>query len=162
MITGRSSSLPDRLEVVLDALVEPALLTDASGVVTFANAVAIQQLGADKEIGVSLAEQIARSDLRVPDGTPLTWDEHPVRRALVTGRPVTGAGLLIRAPGGEQSTWVVNTSPLRSGDRITGTVSVFHDLTRWVQLETELADHGERPIGRASGREQEEIPEVAV
>jgi signal transduction histidine kinase/CheY-like chemotaxis protein len=144
MNTGRSSSSPDRLEVVLDALVEPALLTDASGVVTFANAVAIQQLGADKEIGVSLAEQIARSDLRVPDGTPLTWDEHPVRRALVTGRPVTGAGLLIRAAGGEQSTWVVNTAPLRSGDRITGTVSVFHDLTRWAQLETELADHGER------------------
>src|SRR5687767_1239884 len=144
MITGRSSSLPDRLEVVLDALVEPALLTDADGVVTFANAVAIQQLGADKEIGVSLAEQIARSDLRTPDGTPLTWDEHPVRRALVTGRPVTGAGLLIRMPGGVQATWVVNTAPLRTGDRISGTVSVFHDLTRWVQLETELADHGER------------------
>ncbi len=144
MSAGRSPSSPDRLEVVLDALVEPALLTDASGLVTFVNAVAIQHLSADKDIGVSVSEQIARSDLRAPDGRPLTWDEHPVRRALTTGRPVTGAGLLIRTANGLQTTWVVNTAPLRDGARITGTVSVYHDLTRWAQLETDLADHGER------------------
>lgn len=142
MSVGRPS--PDRLEIVLEALIEPVLLTDASGVVTFANAVAVQKLGADKYVGVSLAEQIAHGDLRLPDGAPLSWEEHPVRRALATGRPVTGAGLSIRTPHGPPATWVVNTAPLRDGDRITGSVSVFHNLTRWAELERDLADHGER------------------
>lgn len=133
-----------RLDRLLDVLVEPVIITDANAVVTSVNPVAVERLGADQYVGRSLAEQVARADVRAPGGRALAWAEHPVHRALATGAPVTNVELVVSSGAPAATTWLVNTVPVRDADRILGTVSVFHDITRSVELETTLGDHAQR------------------
>jgi PAS domain S-box-containing protein len=132
------------LAVVLDALVEPVVLTDADGVVISANAVALERLGAAKYLGVPFAEQAARHEALTPDGAVLAPDEHPVSRVLATRASVLGIRLVIRPAGRRASTYRVNTVRLLDGDRVVGTCSIFHDISRALALETDLADHAAR------------------
>ncbi|HUF91047.1 MAG TPA: ATP-binding protein [Candidatus Limnocylindria bacterium] len=130
-------------DAVLDALVEPVLVTDDAGVITYANPIALRCFGVDKHIGRPIAEHLARLRIRTTDGQPLPPALHPIPRALAQGQAVIGAELSIASDDGE-STYVVNTVPLRAAGRLAGTVSVFHDVTTAARLEREVADHATR------------------
>jgi PAS domain-containing protein len=54
-VTGSS------FEAALDALVEPVMLTDAQGVITYTNTAGARRFGWDKEIGVPLGDRVARA-----------------------------------------------------------------------------------------------------
>lgn len=125
MSTDRTPFSLDRPEGVLDALREPVVLTDPTGVVTFANAAAVAQLGADKYVGVSLAEQVARGEARAPGGAPLTWQQHPVHRALATGTAVIGSALALHVPGQSPRASLLDVTPLKERGSVTGAVCVF-------------------------------------
>ncbi|MBI2217494.1 MAG: response regulator [Candidatus Rokubacteria bacterium] len=142
--TERRSSGRPALAVVLNSLVEAVVLTDADGVVTYANTVAVERLGAGKYIGVPFAEQAARHEALAADEGPLARDQHPVSRALAGRAPILNARLIIRPAGLRPSTYRVNTVLIKDGDRIAGTSSVFHDIATALALETDLADHAAR------------------
>jgi len=129
------------LGAVLDALVEPVLVTDADGRLMFANATAACTLGAARDVGRPVGELLDRHPARTPDGGQLASALHPIRRALAQQQAVIGAELTLELEG-RSAIFLVNTVPLRDADaRFTGTVSVFHDVTGARQLEREAAEH---------------------
>ena len=130
-------------DAVIDALVEPVIVTDSAGVLTFANAIAAQCFGADKDVGAPIAQHLARVRTCTPSGAALPPERHPIPLALATREAVIGAELSIESEHGT-GVWVLNTVPLRVGAGIGGTVSVFHDVTSAARLERELADHAAR------------------
>ncbi|MGH7279054.1 MAG: PAS domain-containing hybrid sensor histidine kinase/response regulator [Candidatus Rokuibacteriota bacterium] len=131
------------LDAVLNALVEPVLVTDADGIVTFVNIVAVHRFGADKDVGRPVVEHLGRLRMFRSDGQPLPAPEHPILRALAEHAAVIGAEMRIEVDG-YAGVYVVNTVPLRVGGEAAGTVSVFHDVTGAMRLERELADHAAR------------------
>ena len=120
-----SSSSQTFLDTVLDALVDPVLMTDADGVVTGANAAAIDRLGAGKYVGVALAEQASRGEVLSEQGTRLGWSEHPVALALATRQPVTRT-VIVAPPAAFPTRFRMTTVPLESDGRLIGTMSVLH------------------------------------
>jgi signal transduction histidine kinase len=129
------------LGAVLDALVEPVLVTDATGRLTFANATAARALDASQDLGRPVSELLERHPARTPDGEPLAPALHPIVRALAHGQAVIGAELTLELEG-RPAIFLVNTVPLRDErGGFTGTVSVFHDVTGARQLEREAAEH---------------------
>src|SRR5688572_20012835 len=130
-------------DAVLDALVEPVVVTDGAGVITYANPIAVRCSGVNKHIGRPIAEHLARLGIRTTDGQPLPAPLHPIPRALAQRQAVIGAELTIASDDGE-STYVVNTVPLFAEGVMAGTVSVFHDVTTAARLEREVADHAGR------------------
>jgi signal transduction histidine kinase len=129
------------LGAVLDALVEPVLVTDVDGRLMFANATAARVLGAAPDVGHPVGALLDRHPARTPDGGQLAPALHPIRRALAQQQAVIGAELTLELDG-RPAVFLVNTVPLRDADaRFTGTVSVFHDVTGARQLEREAAEH---------------------
>lgn len=126
----RTPSPFHRLEGVLDAIRDPMLVTDATGVVTFANAAALDRLGAEKYLGASVADHVERGDVRAAGGATLTWDEHPIRRVLITGEAVSAVELVISSPGRLPATWMVDVVPIRDGATIAGAAAVFREVVR--------------------------------
>jgi signal transduction histidine kinase/CheY-like chemotaxis protein len=127
----------------LDALVEPALMTDADGRLTFANAVAARVFGADALLGRPVVELLARFPVRTPDGVPLAPALHPIARALAQRQAVIGAELTFQLESGPV-TFLVNAVPLRDAGPGGGIVAVFHDVTQARRLEREAAEHATR------------------
>jgi len=129
------------LGAVLDALVEPILITDAEGRLTFANASAAHAFGAAHDVGRAIDSLLDRHPARTPDGAPLAAARHPIRRALSQGQAVIGAELTLELDG-RPATFLVNSVPLRDqAGQLSGTVSMFHDVTGARQLEREAAEH---------------------
>ncbi|HEV8473002.1 MAG TPA: ATP-binding protein [Methylomirabilota bacterium] len=131
------------LGAVLDALVEPVLITDASGLLTFVNAAAVLAFGADKDVGRPVVALLERFPARTADGHPLPLALHPIRRAQTQAEAVIGAELTL-AVDGEPPVYVVNAVPLRGTAGITGVLATFHDVTGARRLEREAAEHGAR------------------
>jgi len=132
------------LGAVLDALVEPVLVTDAEGRLTFANATAARTLDAARSVGRPVSELLAGHPARTPDGATLVPGLHPISRALAQAQTVIGAELTLDVDG-RPAIFLVNAVPLRDAEgRLTGTVSVFHDVTGARQLEREAAEHAEQ------------------
>src|SRR5439155_5767885 len=100
------------LGAALDALVEPVLITDAQGGLTFANATAALVLGAARDVGRPVSDLLDRLPARTPDGGALAPALHPIRRALAQAQAVIGAELTIDLEGCP-ATFLVNTVPLR-------------------------------------------------
>jgi PAS domain S-box-containing protein len=130
-------------DAVLDALVEPVVVTDGAGTITYANPIAVRCFGVDKHIGSPITEHLARLRMRSADGQPVPPALHPITRALAQRQAVIGAELTLATEDGE-STYVVNTVPLIAEGVMAGTVSVFHDVTNATRLEHEVADHASR------------------
>lgn len=131
---------------VLDALVEPVLMTDADGRLTFANATAVRVFGASAHLGRPVSELLARFPARTSDGADLAPSLHPIARALAQRRAVIGAELTFELENG-RVTFLVNTVPLRDAGREHGAVAVFRDVTEARRLEREAAEHAARLEG---------------
>jgi signal transduction histidine kinase len=129
---------------VLDALVEPVLVTDADGRLTFVNATAARILDAARDVGRPVSELLARLPARTPDGAALAPALHPISRALAQRQTVIGAELTLELEG-RPAIFLVNAVPLRDAEgRLTGIVSVFHDVSGARQLERDAAEHAAR------------------
>jgi PAS domain S-box-containing protein len=116
-------------DVVLHALVEPVMVTDSDGMVTFANAAAGRRLRADKFLHLDVGAHLTVLGACHPDGTPFLADEHPIRLALAARAPVLNVPLLAGEPLGQQRLWLVSSVPVWNGDRLAGTVSTFREST---------------------------------
>ena len=131
------------LGAVLNALVEPVVVTDASGLMTFVNAAAVHAFGADKDVGHPVVAFLERFPARRADGQPLPTALHPIRRAHAQAEAVIGAELTLSVDG-EHPVYVVNAVPLRGAGGMTGVLAMFHDVTGARRLEREAAEHAAR------------------
>ena len=122
---------------------EPVIVTDGAGVISYANSIAVRCFAVDKHIGRPVGEHLMCLRIHTTDGQPLPPALHPISRALAHRQAVIGAELTIASDDGE-STYVVNTVPLLADAAMVGTVSVFHDVTTAVRLEHEVTDHASR------------------
>ncbi len=129
---------------VLAALAEPVLVTDARGIVTYANPAGVSRFGWDKVIGISLAERIARWPMFTLDRTPIAATDDPIAIALATREPVTDVRFTIETARKRWASFTMNTVPLLEHGELQGTVSVLHDVTpaaeREAALEAELTE----------------------
>jgi len=130
---------------VLDALVEPVLMIDGTGLVERVNGAAVHVLGADRDVGRPISEHLARVRARTPDGAPLPPPLHPIARALAQRQAVIGAELLLEIEG-RSLTCLVNVVmlPADDGGRGDRALAVFHDITEAARLEREVASQATR------------------
>lgn len=133
-----------RFGAVLDALVEPVLMVDATGHVERVNAAAIHLLGADRDVGRPIGEHLARVRARTPDGTELPPALHPIARALAQRQAIIGAELQLEIDA-RTLTCLVNVVTLPDEDgHGPHALAVFHDITEAARLERELASQAAR------------------
>ncbi|HEV8143715.1 MAG TPA: ATP-binding protein [Methylomirabilota bacterium] len=132
------------LDTVLSVLAEPVMVTDAAGVVTYANPAGVRRFAWDKVIGVPLATRVARWPIMKPDRTAVSVSEDPVAVALATREHVLDFRFTVETAPGRWEWFTANVVPLVEGDTIAGTVGVLHDITDAMRLEAALADHAAR------------------
>ncbi len=127
------------LEAVFDAMVEPVLVRDATGIVEKANPAAIAAMGLDPT-GVERTELARRLALRNEQGARLEDRELPGTRALA-GELVRGERIdITNAASGEDRTILVSAAPLTEDKAVSGTVAVWHDVTALKRAEDTLKD----------------------
>ncbi len=69
------------LDAVLSVLAEPVMITDAAGVVTYANPAGVRRFAWDKVIGVPLATRVARKMPEPREQMPVPCDAEATLRA---------------------------------------------------------------------------------
>ncbi len=123
-------------EAVFEAISDAVLIYDSSMNVQRVNSTFIPTYGFDP-VGLNVREVIECTRCRWYDGRPLRFDEQPTRRAL-HGETVLNQHFLITRPDGVEMALETSSGPLRIGDDINGTVTVWHDITELKQMEKEL------------------------
>ncbi|HIH04191.1 MAG TPA: PAS domain S-box protein, partial [Methanoregulaceae archaeon] len=124
--------------IPLDAIGEPVFVYDGDGLVTAVNPAA-ERLAGTSTAGLSAGGLAERLALRLADGRPPETVLTSVRKALDGEELPPLRGQITAADGSTVGVLIV-TSPIREGDRITGALSVWHDMTGRDQLRGELAE----------------------
>jgi PAS domain S-box-containing protein len=127
------------LDAMFETLAEPAILYDASGKVTKANAAALEAFGFDAS-SLSAAEYAKlpeKLSLRRPDGKRMSADELPSRRAL-RGESVHNAEIAFTNAKGIEFVVENSSMPLVSEGKIVGAVATWHDITDRKKTEDAL------------------------
>ena len=127
-------------DVVLNALAEPVIVTDADGVITFVNPAAGRHLDAEKYLHAPVAHHLMAVAARHPDGALFVPDEHPVHLSLHRRVPVANVPMTVEQRTGERRVWLASVTPLWDGDRVAGTVSTFRESPGLVSVDQRL-DH---------------------
>jgi len=90
-------------------------------------------------IGLNVREILSRVECRRMDGRPFEYQDHPTPRGL-QGEKVTGALFLVRRADGTEAAVETSSAPIRDGDRIAGSVTVWHDITVLKRTEQALRE----------------------
>src|SRR5512138_3558825 len=104
-----TSALPHPL---LAALAEPVLVTDARGVVTYANPAGVSRFGWDKLIGLPITERIVRWPIFTPNHLPIGTTDDPIAVALASREPVSDFRFTVETARGRWASFTMNTVPL--------------------------------------------------
>ncbi len=134
----------ERLERVLETMVEGLCITDDEGRILFANegAEEILDMPAEELVGrLATDEALSRGRWRRHgrDGDARGKEEMAVHQALATGEAVHGVEHLLKRPEKESKVISVNAAPLRGAAGETeGVVLSLRDVTQQRQLEAEL------------------------
>ena len=123
-------------EAVFEAINDAVLIYDTSMNVQRVNSMFIPTYKFDP-VGLNVRDVIERTQCRWPDGRPFRLEEQPTPRAL-RGETVLNQHYLITRPDGVEMALETSSGPLRIGDDIAGTVTVWHDITERKRMEEEL------------------------
>ena len=85
-------------------------------------------------IGLNVREIIQRVSCRWLDGRPFKLEDQPTPRALA-GEKVTGAIFAVKRADGTEAVVETSSGPILMGDHITGSVTVWQDITERKQAE---------------------------
>ncbi len=135
-VVARTAELRDsekKLEAVFDAIVNGVVVFDAAGAPVRANPAAVALLGGDP-VGRNRTELIHMLRLRHPDGRPVGLDEMASSRAL-GGERVVAQPFVLTHPDGKETFILTSGTPLLDGERVSGAVVVWHDITERQALE---------------------------
>ena len=79
------------------------------------------------------------------DGSLLNVDDHPVRKAAMTGKPVRNKLVGVKLPSGGELTWMlISAEPILKPDgQIDLLICTYHDITERKRAETDLQEANE-------------------
>ena len=129
----------ERLQGLLDTMIEGVVVIDRDGQITRANSAAEHILGL-KRTDIEGRNTIAPAwEILRHNGTPMPPDEMVFPRAMKEKRPVKNVEMGIRRPDGSASWIRVNAAPLigKSGD-LDGVVGTFIDITDRKKAEEQI------------------------
>ena len=132
------------LEAVFSAQNDAVLMYDTGMNVKKVNQAFLSTYGFDP-VGLNVREIIRRLSCRHLDGRTLLLEEQPTPRAL-RGEKVTNSFFVITLPDGSDRIIETSSGPMLQGDRITGTVTVWHDITEFKRAEEKQRESQERLI----------------
>ncbi len=133
------------LEAVFAAMQDAVLIYDTEMRVRQVNPMFVPTHGFDP-VGLHVREVIARTQCRWQDGRPFQFEAQPTPRAL-GGEIVRNQRYVITRPDGAEMALETSSAPMRIGDQIAGTVTVWHDITERVLAEkTILASLHEKEV----------------
>ncbi len=133
----------EQLNLIFSAITDVVIVMDEKGKMIAANPAAVRFFGGDPAQfdRETLGKKVKVSHL---DGRPMRIEEYPASRCLKSGEPVLNEPYRIHNAEGQMLTLNFSAVPLRSGDRITGAVSVWHDITEREQLLQQVESERER------------------
>ena len=137
-VTARASEL----DAVFSTQNDAVLIYDTEMNVKQVNHAFLSLYGFDP-VGLNVKEIIRRLSCRRLDGRTLLLEEQPTPRAL-RGEKVTSSFFVITLPDGSDRYIETSSGPMRQGDRITGSVTVWHDMTEFKRAEEKQREAQER------------------
>ena len=124
------------LEAVFAAQNDAVLIYGADMNVLRANQSFLENYGFDP-VGLNIKDIIKRVSCRWLDGRSFILEEQPTPRAL-RGEKVTGACFLVKRSDNTDRVVEASSGPMCMGDSITGSVTVWHDITERTLAEESL------------------------
>jgi PAS domain S-box-containing protein len=122
-----------RLQAILESAAHAIIFVDRETRYVTANAAASRQLGLEIRPEGGVQQYLDR--LHSPEGEPLAPEQLLATRAM-GGEAVTDVELRVRRPDGTEIPVLGSAAPVRGpGDRITGAVVIFQDISRLKELE---------------------------
>jgi signal transduction histidine kinase/CHASE3 domain sensor protein len=142
-LNGSITQQVRRTEAMIGGMSDGVMLVAGDGRTVFINP-AGQKLLAKAEMGVPIFRHAEVYGLRDENGKLVDAHELPAAQALSTGRTVRDATMLIQRPD-RKIAISMSATPLRDdGEKISGVVVTFRDVTERQRLEDELQVQAER------------------
>jgi len=125
-------------DAIISSMLDAVLVYDVDMNVVRVNPGFLSVYGFDP-IGMNVREIIVKTHCRNYDGTPLFFDQQPTPRALM-GEKVLNQLFIITRLDGQERILETSSSPMCIGEQITGSVTVWHDITERKQAEKALIE----------------------
>jgi PAS domain S-box-containing protein len=126
----------DELDTVFSSMVDIVIVYDEKGIPVRANPAAEEIYGFNP-IGQDPNKYHRTLDIRYPNGKVVDIEHLPFRRTLA-GETVEDKRLIFTDNAGRKFTYLVSSAPIKIGGKVTGAVSVWHDVTKSEQLLVQL------------------------
>lgn len=138
-----------RWQAVVESMVDPLALCDATGLVTYINPAYSQRIGYLVPANLPLEEHPRFYRLYHPDGTLFAPQDLPLQKAAFTGNEVRDVEVIERTEDGREFFAIFNAAPVRDDEgNVVGAVAVGRDITAQRKAETEwqrlLEEHQHR------------------
>jgi PAS domain S-box-containing protein len=127
------------LEAVYAAQNDAVLIYDTEMFVHRVNPTFLSVYGFDP-VGMHVSDIIRKVSCRSMDGQPLELTDQPTPRALRGEKVVSVCYRITRPSDGKETIVETSSGPMRMGDRIIGSATVWHDITGLKQMEGELRE----------------------
>jgi len=135
----RRSPGPDSYAAVLDQLPASVYMTDAEGLVVYANQAASQLAG--REVGIGRDRWCVAQRSFAGDGSSMAHEDHPMCVALRERRPVRGVEAILERPDGTRVPFLSFPTPLFDAQgNLIGGFNLLVDISERKLAEERLAD----------------------
>jgi two-component system, cell cycle sensor histidine kinase and response regulator CckA len=132
----------ERLQRILETVVDAIVLVDVAGSITFANARATEVLGlvSDRE---GLRYDSPEWRITAVDGGPFPEEELPFVRVMASGAPVFGVEHAVESTAGERRILSINAAPLRDAHgNVEGMIASMRDVTKEREASAKIRFQG--------------------
>ncbi|WP_294297508.1 ATP-binding protein [uncultured Chryseobacterium sp.] len=134
----------DRLQSILDAVKEGIGITDHEGNIVYTNERAREILKIDSQSILKRKNSSSEWFNRRLDGSLMPHEEHPVSKAIATGKTIYNQIFLVQADGEPPLYLHMNATPLfGDGGVLTGAIGSFSDITESYLLQQKLKEKEE-------------------
>lgn len=131
----------ERLQTILDIMVEGVGITDEKGNITYTNKRNREIFQLDEPSMLTLNNVSNEWNNRRLDGSRLPDEEHPVTVALRTGSTVINHEFIVRNPQYDSVYLRMNAVPMKdTGGKIIGAIASFNDVTESFLLQQKLKE----------------------
>ena len=138
----------DRFQVLTQNLSSGVALIDEHGRFSIVNPAFLKMFDLKETSDIKNVNDRNWGEWQVFDekGELLEVDEHPVRKAVMTGKTVSNQLVAVRAPSDSRLRWMlISAAPiLKPNDQLDAVICTYHDVTERKQAEEALRDSEER------------------